>query len=71
MMQQLSGRDIHEETILFQGAGEAGCGIAELVAHTSASRKGCSVEEARKRIFLFDSKGLVYKGEKDRRYRSS
>jgi malate dehydrogenase (oxaloacetate-decarboxylating)(NADP+) len=46
-------------TYLFYGAGEAGVGIADLIAYAIARRGGGTVEAARKRIFLVDTKGLV------------
>jgi malic enzyme len=56
---KLTQRPFHEEVVLFMGAGEAGCGCAALIAEEFAAEKGCSVEEASRQIWLFDSKGLV------------
>ena len=50
---------LHEGTYLFYGAGEAGVGIADLIAYAVSLRSGCSLETARKRIYLVDTKGLV------------
>jgi malate dehydrogenase (oxaloacetate-decarboxylating)(NADP+) len=44
---------------LFHGAGEAGVGIADLVAEKISQDDGISILEARKKIFLLDSKGLI------------
>ncbi len=46
-------------TYLFYGAGEAGVGIADLLAYAISMRGGGTVDAARKRIFLVDTKGLV------------
>lgn len=59
---KLTGRDLKDEIILFNGAGEAGCGIAQLVADAIAAETGCTPEQSRKNIWLFDSRGLVYDG---------
>ena len=58
---KLTGKQISEHTFLFSGAGEAGTGIAELIAYAISLELSVSVEEARKKIFLVDSKGLVTK----------
>jgi len=58
---RLTQRPFEDEVVLFMGAGEAGCGCASLIAEEIAARKGCSVEEARLQIWLYDSKGLVVK----------
>lgn len=54
-----TGKPLSEHRILFLGAGEAGTGIGELVAHYLQLRHGMSLEEGRGRCFYLDSKGLV------------
>ena len=49
---------ISKQKILFYGAGSASIGIANLICK-EISKNGCSINEARKNIFLFDSNGLV------------
>jgi malate dehydrogenase (oxaloacetate-decarboxylating)(NADP+) len=50
-----------EHTFLFLGAGEAGTGIAELIALEISKQTNVPLEEARKKIWLVDSKGLIVK----------
>nr|AIT70137.1 malic enzyme [Saccharina japonica] len=55
----LTGTAVEDHRFLFLGAGEAGAGIAELIAYAIHVETGKSMEECRKQIFMLDSKGLV------------
>lgn len=59
--QKLAGKTLADQTFLFLGAGEAGTGIAELIALEISKQTNIPVEEARKKIWLVDSKGLIVK----------
>eukprot|EP00544_Gedaniella_sp_CCMP2646_P005648 CAMPEP_0202485154 /NCGR_PEP_ID=MMETSP1361-20130828/4065_1 /ASSEMBLY_ACC=CAM_ASM_000849 /TAXON_ID=210615 /ORGANISM="Staurosira complex sp., Strain CCMP2646" /LENGTH=544 /DNA_ID=CAMNT_0049113987 /DNA_START=26 /DNA_END=1657 /DNA_ORIENTATION=+ len=56
---KLTGINLGDHTFLFAGAGEAGTGIADLIAFAVSMESNIPIEEARKKIFLVDSKGLV------------
>ncbi|KAH7651322.1 malate dehydrogenase (oxaloacetate-decarboxylating)(NADP+) protein [Dioscorea alata] len=62
---KLVGGSLTEHTFLFLGAGEAGTGIAELIALEMSKRTKTPVEECRKRIWLVDSKGLIVSSRKE------
>jgi malate dehydrogenase (oxaloacetate-decarboxylating)(NADP+) len=61
---RLTGKSLADTRVLFQGAGEAAVGIADLI--TAALVKGGMPEaEAKKRCWLVDSKGLVVASRQD------
>lgn len=52
------GEQLKDQTITFCGAGSAGCGIAEQIVAQMVS-EGLSDQQARKQIFMINSRGLV------------
>ncbi|KAL4386022.1 hypothetical protein GQ457_09G006290 [Hibiscus cannabinus] len=55
------GGTLADHRFLFLGAGEAGTGIAELIALEISKQTNMPLKEARKKISLVDSKGLIVK----------
>ncbi|XP_010249514.1 PREDICTED: NADP-dependent malic enzyme [Nelumbo nucifera] len=62
---KLVGGTLAEQTFLFLGAGEAGTGIAELIALEMSKQTKAPLEETRKKIWLVDSKGLIVSSRKE------
>ncbi|XP_066362664.1 NADP-dependent malic enzyme, chloroplastic-like isoform X2 [Miscanthus floridulus] len=59
------GGTLAEHTYLFLGAGEAGTGIAELIALEISKQTKAPIEECRKKVWLVDSKGLIVDSRKN------
>lgn len=62
---KLLGGNLADHKFLFLGAGEAGTGIAELIALAMSKKTNAPIEETRKKIWLVDSKGLIVSSRKD------
>ncbi len=61
---RVTGATLGAQTLLFQGAGEAATGIANLAVEAMVAN-GMDAAQARRRCWLFDSKGLVVKNRAD------
>lgn len=61
---RITGQDLHDQKIVFLGAGEAALGIGDIVT-AALVEEGLSLEEARRRCWFVDSKGLVVKSRTD------
>ncbi|PKA46822.1 NADP-dependent malic enzyme, chloroplastic [Apostasia shenzhenica] len=59
------GGKLSDHTFLFLGAGEAGTGIAELIALEMSKQTNAPMEDCRQKIWLVDSKGLIVKSRYD------
>jgi len=57
---RLTERKLSDNVFVFYGAGEASIGMSDLLV-VALEREGMSSEEARKKIWLVDSKGLIVK----------
>lgn len=55
------GKKISDHKILFYGAGEASIGMATLMCMAMQNEAGITFEEATKRVWMVDSKGLIVK----------
>jgi malic enzyme len=53
---RLTGKSLRDYVYLFNGAGMAGTGIADLIAHSITVECGVTMEEARRNIWLVDTK---------------
>ncbi|XP_071701473.1 NADP-dependent malic enzyme-like [Rutidosis leptorrhynchoides] len=61
---KLLGGSLADHTFMFLGAGEAGTGIADLIALEISTKTNIPIEETRKKIWLVDSKGLIVSSRK-------
>jgi len=61
---RITGSRLADQKVLFLGAGEAGIGIGELICSAMVA-EGARPEEARRRCWFVDSKGLVVKDRLD------
>lgn len=53
------GGSLADQTYMFAGAGEAGCGMADLLALAISKKQKIPLPAARQKIWLVDSKGLI------------
>ncbi|EMR12991.1 malate dehydrogenase [Methylophaga lonarensis MPL] len=55
---KVKGEQLRDQTLVFAGAGSAGCGIAEQIV-TQMQAEGLTQAEARSRIYMVDRQGLL------------
>jgi malate dehydrogenase (oxaloacetate-decarboxylating)(NADP+) len=61
---RMKDEHLSQQAFLFFGAGSAGTGIADLLCNIMVA-EGITIDEARKRCWLVDSKGLVVSSRED------
>jgi malate dehydrogenase (oxaloacetate-decarboxylating) len=66
----LRGRKLADETYVVYGAGAGGAGVAWAIQH-GMMREGLSEKDARARIFVLDSKGLLIEGRAMEEYKKA
>ncbi len=62
---RLTGQTLARQRVVFQGAGSAARGIADQIVVAMMEQDGLSLEQARRRIWMVDSKGLVTRDRLD------
>lgn len=61
---RMTGGQLSDQKVLFLGAGTAGIGIGDLIVHALV-KDGLTKDQARKRCWFFDSKGLLNSDRKE------
>jgi malate dehydrogenase (oxaloacetate-decarboxylating)(NADP+) len=61
---RITGGGLADQRLVFYGAGGAGIGIGELIV-SAMKKEGSSDEDARRRLWFVDSRGLVVKSRQD------
>jgi len=61
---RITNQNLKDQRVLFLGAGSAGIGIADMIV-SAMKLEGLSEEQARSRIWLFDSNGLLENTRQD------